>query len=85
MTTTKRITITGIAIEVPTEPPSPDQCPVQSRIECSYGLWSIDVWQGGERCASYGPESFTTALVRALLREDLGEVTPDQVVLRWVD
>ncbi|EDY38961.1 hypothetical protein CPCC7001_1840 [Cyanobium sp. PCC 7001] len=85
MSPTKRIAISGIVIEVPTEPPSPDQCPLQSRIECSYGLWTIEVWRDGERRASFGPESFTTALVRALMREDLGDVVPDQVVLRWED
>jgi hypothetical protein len=85
VSSTQRIAISGIVIEVPTEPPSPEECPVQSRIECSYGLWSIDLWQAGERRASFGPESFTTALVRALMREDLGEIEPDQVVLRWVD
>ena len=84
MAETTRVAISGIAIEVPTEPPSPDECPVQSRIECSDGLWAIDVWKGGKCLISHGPESFVTALYRAMAKEDLGADSPDQIVLRWI-
>lgn len=82
-TGTMRLSLDGISIEVPSEPPSPESCPVQSRIECPDALWSIDIWKDGRCVSSHGPETFTSALFRALTNDRLGEITPDAIVLRW--
>ncbi|MFQ6538753.1 MULTISPECIES: hypothetical protein [Aphanothece] len=81
---TMRMGLAGISIEVPKEPPSPEDCPVQSRIECADGFWAIDVWKDGTCVSSHGPETFTTALFRALMKDNLGDVHPDEIVLRWM-
>jgi hypothetical protein len=81
---TMRLGLAGISIEVPKEPPSPQECPVQSRIECADALWAIDVWNDGKCVASYGPETFTSALYRALMHDHLGDVQTDEIVLRWM-
>ncbi len=79
-----RLTLKGISIEVPKEPPTPYDCPVQSRIECDDGLWCLDVWKDGIKLGSYGPESFTSEVFRALMRENLGDVILDEIVLPWI-
>jgi hypothetical protein len=82
---TMRLSLDGIAIEVPREPPSPESCPVQSRIDCQDGLWSIEIRNGGRCVSSHGPETFTSALFRALMNDRLGAISPDAIVLRWTD
>lgn len=85
MTETRIIEVTGIWIQVPREPPMADACPVESRIECAEGLWFVDAWHDDTPLGSYGPETFITAFYRALVRDDLGDPTPNRIVIRWAD
>lgn len=80
---TRILEIQGIAIEVPVDPPQQGDCPVQSCIDCPTGLWYLDTYKDEQRIDCFGPESFVTAFYRALMRDQLGEVAPDRIVIRW--